>query len=342
MEKIRLTRYSHGAGCGCKISPKILQEILVSSSKADSFPELIIGNDQSDDAAVYEIENDRLIISTTDFFMPIVDDPYDFGAIASVNAISDVYAMAGKPLMAISILGWPVDKLPAAIARKVLDGARATCKKARIPLAGGHSIDTTEPIFGLAVTGITEKVHLKTNSGATKGCLLYLTKPLGIGIMTTAQKKGLLSDEDFQTVRETMLTLNVLGQELGKLDSVKAVTDVTGFGLLGHCIEMCKASKLSAEIDFRKIPLLRGLQKYIELKTFPGGTQRNYDSYKHQISDISNKQKAILCDPQTSGGLLIAVENNDTAFQKLLKTHDLKIQPIGKLTEQSDHIIKVV
>jgi len=342
MEQIRLTQYSHGAGCGCKISPKILSQILSSQSNQTNFPNLIIGNDNSDDAAVLEIDKGQLIISTTDFFMPIVDDPFDFGAIASVNAISDIYAMGGKPLMAISILGWPVDRLSPEVAKQVLEGARDVCKKAGIPLAGGHSIDTTEPIFGLAVTGITNKENLKTNAGATNGCQLYLTKPLGVGIMTTAQKRELLSDKDFKTVRTTMLKLNNIGEYLGQLDSVKAVTDVTGFGLLGHLIEMCKASDLSAEISFKDIPLLDGLDKYLQKKTFPGGTARNFESYAHHVSALSDSQKAILCDPQTSGGLLIAVEGEDPAFKDLLRTRGLSSTPIGKFIERNDFLVNIL
>lgn len=339
--KIRLTQYSHGAGCGCKISPAILNEILSSQKKNLHFPHLLRGNECNDDAAVFEMDNNHVIISTTDFFMPIVDDPFDFGAIASVNAISDVYAMAAKPLLAISILGWPVDKLSPEIAKIVIDGAGNACSRAGIPLAGGHSIDTPEPIFGLAVTGITEKAFLRTNSGATSDCELYLTKPLGVGIMTTAQKKGLLADVDFRTARASMLTLNDIGKDLGQFDCVKAVTDVTGFGLLGHLTEMCQASRLSAEIVFDEIPLLNGLEKYIELKTFPGGTLRNYESYRQLVSDLTERQKSILCDPQTSGGLLIAVEKNNQPFKDLLKDRNLSIQPIGKFLDQSQPVVTV-
>ena len=343
MDQIKLTQYSHGAGCGCKISPKILKQILSAQTNNVNFPNLLVGNDKSDDAAVYEIENDKVIISTTDFFMPIVDDPFDFGAIASVNAISDVYAMGGTPIMAIAILGWPVDKISPDIAKIVLDGAHDACKRAGIPLAGGHSIDTPEPIFGLAVTGIAKKDNLLTNTGATKGCTLFLTKPLGVGIMTTAQKKGVLSKEDFQTVHQSMLQLNDIGKELGKLSNIKAVTDVTGFGLLGHLIEMCQASHLSAEISFINIPLLNGLKEYLPKKTFPGGMSRNFSSYGHLVSKLTDVQKAVLCDPQTSGGLLIAVdEDNDHSFRNLLESKNLITESIGTLVESTEYIVTVL
>ncbi len=333
--EVKLTQYSHGSGCGCKISPQVLSKILKTKKQIPPDPRLLVGNGNRDDAAVYALDDDLVIISTTDFFMPIVDDPVDFGAIASVNAISDIYAMGGKPLMAIAILGWPLDKLAPETANLVLQGSREVCKRAGIPLAGGHSIDSSEPIFGLAVTGTTMKDFLLTNGNATEGCDLYLTKPLGVGIMTTAQKKGLLKDIDYHTVRESMLKLNDLGIDLGKLKCVKSLTDVTGFGLLGHLIEMCEASELSATINFEQVPQLSGLESYLDQKTFPGGINRNYKSYGHKVNKLSEIQKAVLCDPQTSGGLLIAVDpENDQPFLDLLnKTgHDLK--PIGKITEK--------
>lgn len=339
---IRLTQYSHGAGCGCKISPKILKQILSSSSQKGNFPDLLIGNDENDDAAVYDIGNNQVVISTTDFFMPIVDDPFDFGGIAAVNAISDVYAMGGSPLLAISILGWPVDKISPDIARIVLDGARDACRRAGIPLAGGHSIDTPEPIFGLAVTGLSNKSNLRTNAGALKCCNLYLTKPLGVGIFTTAQKKGILKDDDFRTVRTSMLQLNDIGKDLGKLDCVKAITDVTGFGLLGHLIEMCQASHLSAEISFNSVPVIKGFETYLVQKSFPGGTFRNFSSYGHLVSTISEEQQAILCDPQTSGGLLIAVTEDDQEFKNLLNNKDMNLIPIGRMLEPSEYVVSVL
>jgi selenide,water dikinase len=254
---IRLTQYSHGAGCGCKISPKILDNILHSDLPVQINPQLLVGNETKDDAAVLDMGNGEAIISTTDFFMPIVDDAYDFGRIASANAISDVYAMGGEPLMAIAILGFPIDKLPPTIAKQMLEGSRAICQEIGIPLAGGHSIDSPEPIFGLAVTGKVSIANLRQNNTATSGCLLYLTKPLGVGILTTAQKKGVLRPEHAQLAPRQMIQLNKIGAQLGKFASVKALTDVTGFGLLGHLAEMCEGSGVSAVVEYDKVPKSR-------------------------------------------------------------------------------------
>jgi selenide, water dikinase len=335
--KIKLTQYSHGSGCGCKIDPQVLSKILHTHDVMPPDPRLLVGNDARDDAAVYALDDERVIISTTDFFMPIVDDPVDFGAIASVNAISDIYAMGGTPIMAIAILGWPLDKLSPETANLVLKGSREVCARAGISLAGGHSIDSPEPIFGLAVTGTALKDELRTNGGATAGCDLYLTKPLGVGIMTTAQKKGLLKDEDFETVRNSMLKLNDFGKKLSSLKCVKSLTDVTGFGLLGHLIEMCEASNITAEINFKQVPTFTGLQYYLDKKTFPGGINRNFNSYGHKVAQLSQEQKVVLCDPQTSGGLLIAVEaGNDLEFLNLLKNNKFDLKPIGKITEKRE------
>src|ERR1700712_1325861 len=235
--EIKLTRYSHGAGCGCKISPAILDEILRSTQSFPVDPRLLVGNEKRDDAAVLDLGNGTALISTTDFFMPIVDDAYDFGRIASANAISDVYAMGGKPVLAIAILGWPIDKLPPEVAQKVLEGSRAICAEAGITLAGGHSIDCPEPVFGLAVNGMVNITDLKQNSTATAGCRLYLTKALGVGILSTAQKKGILEPEDAAIALKSMTTLNKAGERFGAMEGVKALTDVTGFGLLGHLSE---------------------------------------------------------------------------------------------------------
>src|SRR4030095_9909427 len=249
----RLTQYSHGAGCGCKISPKVLDEILKSSISIPDKKNLLVGNSSKDDAAVYDLGNGMALISTTDFFMPIVDDAFDFGRIAAANSISDVYAMGGKPLLAIAVLGWPVEKIPVDIARKVIDGGRSICNEARIPLAGGHSIDSPEPIFGLAITGIVNKENLKKNNTAEEGDLIFLTKPLGVGILSTAQKRELLKEEHLQIMTAQMTALNKIGEELGKIKGVTAMTDVTGFGLLGHLMEMAEGSGLSAEVFYNKI-----------------------------------------------------------------------------------------
>ena len=354
MQEIKLTQYSHGAGCGCKISPKILDEILKhppapfgshtgERTRGNSiFPNLLVGNESKDDAAVFDLGNGEAIISTTDFFMPIVDDAYDFGRIASANAISDVYAMGGEPMMAIAILGWPINILPAEIAQKVLEGSRSICREANIPLAGGHSIDSPEPIFGLAVTGKVKIENLKQNNTATEGCLLYLTKKIGVGILTTAQKKGILQAEHADIAPKQMAELNKIGAILGKIKSVKALTDVTGFGLLGHLAEMCEGSNLSAEIEFEKVPKLDFLEEYLAKKSFPGGTTRNWESYGHKISEISETQKYILADPQTSGGLLIAVEPaGKEELEKILSENNIQTENFGKLISKQKKVIFV-
>ncbi len=339
---IKLTQYSHGAGCGCKISPAMLDTMLHSDGPKPKFPFLLVGNESKDDAAVFDLGDGTCIVSTTDFFMPIVDDPFMFGAIASVNAISDVYAMGGEPFMAIAILGWPIDKIPPDVAKEVLEGSRKVCAEAGIPLAGGHSIDCPEPVFGLAVTGKLKKEHLKRNDTAKEGSVLYLTKPLGIGIVTTAQKKGIVSEAHLKKAVEAMLTLNKLGSEFGKLSYVNAMTDVTGFGLLGHLTEVCEGSGLSAEIEFAKVPRFNFLDTYIHQKSMPGGTQRNWDSYGNKISSISDVQRAVLADPQTSGGLLVSVDSNSTdEFELVAARHGQKLEPFGKLVPKNEKVINV-
>ena len=246
-QTIRLTQYSHGAGCGCKISPKVLDQILHSELEKFVDPNLLVGNESKDDAAVYDIGNGVGIISTTDFFMPIVDDPFDFGRIAATNAISDIFAMGGKPIMAIAILGFPINKLPPEVAQQIVDGGRFACQQAGIALAGGHSIDSPEPIFGLAVTGVISTEKVKKNNSAKAGCRLYLTKPLGIGVLTTAEKKGKLKAEHQGLARDVMCQMNKIGSQFAEIEGVSAMTDVTGFGLLGHLAEICEGSNLNAE-----------------------------------------------------------------------------------------------
>lgn len=340
-EPIKLTAFSHGAGCGCKISPQILDTILKSDTPKKHYPLLLVGNESRDDAAVFDWQNGEAVISTTDFFMPIVDDPFDFGKIAATNAISDIYAMGGTPLMAIAILGWPIDKLAPEVAAQVLEGGRAACAEAGIPLAGGHSIDSPEPIFGLAVTGKVKKEELKQNDTATEDCILYLTKPLGVGILTTGQKRGIVSEGDLGRAVKQMSTLNSFGAHLGPLSYVKSLTDVTGFGLFGHLVEMADGSGLSAKIDFESLPLLPNIAYYLDQKCFPGGTSRNLASYGHRLSDeINERQRYIGADPQTSGGLLIAVEAEHTAeFEAFASSHGLELSPIGELTKAQDKAI---
>ena len=336
MEPIKLTQYSHGAGCGCKISPKILDEILKTAGKQGVFPQLLVGNETKDDAAVYDLGNGTGLVSTTDFFMPIVDDPVKFGRIASVNAISDVYAMGGKPIMAIAILGWPIDKIAPEYAGMVLDGARQACADAGIPLAGGHSIDCPEPVFGLAVSGLVDLPNLKTNSGAGVGCKLFLTKKLGVGILTTAQKKNILLPEHADIAPDSMMQLNKIGALFGGLTYVEAMTDVTGFGLMGHLIEMCEGSNLSAEINFDLVPTIDKniLNHYLDQKSVPGGTNRNFASYGNKISGLDEYKKAILCDPQTSGGLLVAVSKGfEQVFMQVCATENIQVEALGELVE---------
>jgi selenide, water dikinase len=337
-EPIRLTQYSHGAGCGCKISPKILDNILRSSAPPVTYKNLIVGNESKDDAAVYDIGDGRGIISTTDFFMPIVDDSFSFGKIASANAISDVYAMGGTPLMAIAILGWPINKVPIEAAQQVMEGAKAVCNDIGIPLAGGHSIDAPEPIFGLAVSGIVELKHLKRNDTAQAGDLLYLTKPIGVGILTTAEKKGILKKEHEGLAAASMMRLNKIGAQLALLKGVDAITDVTGFGLLGHLREMCEGSGVCATIHFDKVNLIAELEEYLQQGCIPGGTNRNWDSYGTHVQLADEKQKDVLCDPQTSGGLLVAVKPAARKeFEELLRTEGLEnfTEPIGELRENT-------
>ena len=301
-------------------------------------PNLLVGNETADDAAVYDIGNGVGIISTTDFFMPIVDDPFDFGRIAATNAISDIFAMGGKPIMAIAILGFPINKLPAEVAQQIVEGGRAACATAGIALAGGHSIDAPEPIFGLAVTGVIPTEKVKRNASATAGCELFLTKPLGIGILTTAEKRGILKPEHQHLARDAMCQMNLIGAEFSKLDEVKAMTDVTGFGLLGHLKEVCEGSNLRAEVDFADIQTLDGVQDYIAQGSVPGGTNRNFESYGHLISPLTDEQKAILCDPQTSGGLLVAVESQAVEkIQQIANAMNVPLFRVGRLLEMDEN-----
>ena len=345
IKDIKLTQYSHGAGCGCKISPKVLDEILASNITMPDNDKLIVGNHSKDDAAVYDLDNGTALISTTDFFMPIVDDPYEFGRIASANAISDVYAMGGRPILAIAILGWPVNILPPAVAQKVIEGSRSICKEAGISLAGGHSIDSPEPIFGLAVNGIVPIENIKQNNLAQEGDLLFLTKPVGVGILTTAQKKGVLKGVHNGLAAAQMMQLNKVGEALGKLKAVHAMTDVTGFGLLGHLVEMAEGSNLSAIVNFKKVQLITDdLTNYIDEKCVPGGTVRNWESYGNKISTITEHEKAILADPQTSGGLLIAVAASAiTEIENILVAHGLQkfTISIGRMVSKSEKVITI-
>jgi len=342
MSTVQLTRFSHGAGCGCKIAPAVLEQILATRQKAAPFADLLVGYATKDDAAVLDLKNGSALIATTDFFMPIVDEPFDFGAIAAANAISDVYAMGGEPVLALAILGWPVEKLGPDLAQQVLDGARSVCAQANIPLAGGHSIDSTEPVFGLAVNGIVALPHLKRNSTASAGNWLYLTKPLGVGIVTTALKRGLAQPADVAEAINWMKTLNTLGATLGKMHAVTAMTDVTGFGLLGHLIEVCEGSGLSAAIDYQTVPLLTGLRPYCSAFIYPDNTMRNWNSFQEKVEGIGSESLLTLCDPQTSGGLLIGVEEPARyAFETEMAARGQLVHRIGQLTKRKEKIVYV-
>lgn len=305
-------------------------------------PNLLVGNETADDAAVYDLGNGTAIISTTDFFMPIVDDPFDFGRIAATNAISDIFAMGGKPIMGIAILGFPTNVLPAEVAQKIVDGGRFACHQAGIALAGGHSIDSPEPIFGLAVTGVIDTEKVKRNASAKSGCKLYMTKPLGIGILTTAEKKGKLKPEHQGLATAAMCQMNSIGSQFSQVDGVTAMTDVTGFGLLGHLIEVCEGSNLSAVVFSDKIKTLGGVKDYIAQGCVPGGTGRNFDSYGHKVGILTEEQKAILCDPQTSGGLLVAVDPNSVqTIIEIAKDAGIDLYEVGELKPKSESDVVV-
>jgi selenide,water dikinase len=344
---IALTQYAHGAGCGCKIAPQVLKEILQTSVSQPS-QNLLVGNSSNDDAAVYDLGNGNALISTTDFFMPIVDDAFDFGRIAAANAISDVYAMGGKPILALAILGWPIQKLPTSLAQRVIEGARTVCAEAGIALAGGHSIDTLEPMFGLSVNGLIEIKNLKKNDTAQEGDLIFLTKAIGVGVLSTAQKRGLLKAEDKTTLIKQLTQLNNFGEKLGSVAGVTAVTDVTGFGLLGHLIEMAQGSNLSAVINYTNVPKIEGISFYLNQNTIPDATFRNWNAYSTvtEISSDVNVMEAfnLFPDPQTNGGLLFSVNPNSiNEIILLLKENRLKdfITPIGKMIKKEEKVIRV-
>ncbi len=346
-DTIRLTQYSHGGGCGCKIAPKVLSEILKHGQSMQN-DNLIVGNSTNDDAAVYALNETEGLVATTDFFTPIVDDPYVFGKVAAANAVSDVYAMGGKPILALAILGWPIGKLSESVANRVMQGARNICNEAGIPLAGGHSIDTPEPVFGLAVNGLVKLNHLKQNNTAQAGDVILLTKPLGVGILSTATKKGLVKEEDLKTLYSQLTQVNSVGYELGKIEGVHAMTDVTGFGLLGHLTEMAEGSDLSAEIDYSKVPKLKCLPEYLAQKAIPGATPRNLSAYREKIAVHNSIDEAesfhILPDPQTNGGLLIAVSPDSLEIvQQLLSSHGYPkeiLEPIGFFKSKANKVLE--
>jgi selenide, water dikinase len=307
--QVRLTQFSHGGGCGCKIAPGVLEKILAKTAPGMVPKELLVGIETSDDAAVYKINDRQAIVATTDFFMPIVDDPFDFGAIAATNAISDVYAMGGQPLFALALVGMPVNQLPLEVIRRILEGGESVCARARIPIAGGHTIDSVEPIYGLVAIGLVDPKNVKRNAGAKPGDKLVLGKPLGVGIYSAALKKGRLDEAGYRAMIESTTKLNTPGTLLGTMSDVHALTDVTGFGLLGHLLEIAKGSGVSAQVRWSSLPLLPNALELAQEGIMTGASARNWTGYGDRVSLASSMgegHKAVLTDPQTSGGLLVA------------------------------------
>ena len=343
MNEIKLTQFSHGSGCGCKVAPAILEEILKDTGEKFASKNLLVGNETKDDAAVYDLGNGTALISTVDFFTPIVNDAFTYGKIAAANALSDVYAMGGKPFLAIAILGFPTEKIPVAIAQQIISGGKSICVEAGVALAGGHTIDSPEPFFGLAVNGIVLIKNLKQNSTAQEGDLLFLTKSIGTGMLATAVKRELLSENKIQHAIDSMCALNTFGEELGKHEFVHALTDVTGFGLLGHLIEMCEGANLSAEIEYSKVPLMNGVKDLCAKFVYADNTMRNWKTYESKVHGIGSESLLTLCDPQTSGGLLIAVsQTQQEEFISLAAKNSFHLEPIGRFTSPKEKAIYIL
>jgi len=339
-----LTALSHGGGCGCKIAPAVLAQLLGSSAGAGAFASLLVGTETADDAAVYQLNEQQAVIATTDFFMPIVDDPFDFGRIAAANALSDVYAMGGTPIMALAILGMPIEVLPVLTIREILRGGEAVCTDAGIPIAGGHSIDAVEPIYGLAAIGVVHPRDLKRNSEARAGDALVLGKPLGVGIQSAALKRGRLSASAYEAMIDTTTRLNRAGPKLARISGVHAMTDVTGFGLLGHLLGLCRASRLKACVQYAEVPLLEGVRELAESGCVTGASARNWASYGHEVQfapALSATDQALLTDPQTSGGLLIACApaSLPSVLQTLRQDGFERASCIGTLLEGAPEVI---
>lgn len=309
MNDIKLTAFAHGGGCGCKIAPAILSQILAATPPGLIPPQLLVGTESSDDAAVYQLNDEQALVATTDFFTPIVDNPRDFGRIAATNAISDVYAMGGKPILALAVVGMPLDKLPLDVIEQILSGGASVCHAAGIPIAGGHSIDVVEPIYGLVVLGLVHPKKVKRNAQARAGDVLILGKPLGVGILSAALKRGELSPEGYARMVALTTQLNQVGVSLSEMEGVHAMTDVTGFGLAGHLLEICRGSRLSAEIRFADLPLIAEAVAHVQAGVATGASGRNWKGYGHEVQlpeGIPEWQQKILTDPQTSGGLLVS------------------------------------
>ena len=338
-----LTQFSKASGCGCKIAPAELSKILAHCGASQVDLNLLIGNSNNDDAAAYALNETEALLSTTDFFMPMVDDAYDFGCIAAANALSDIYAMGGKPIMALAILGWPLEKLPAEVAGEVMRGAKETCASVGIQIAGGHSVESPEPFFGLSVNGIAPIKNLKQNNGGKVGDLIALTKPLGLGIASTAGKRGLLSEEEKAEFIQHMKHVNTIGAEFAKVEGVHAMTDITGFGLAGHLIEMCEASGCSAKIEYQNIPVLESAKRAVAQFVFPDITTKNFQNIQPKSNALSGEQLLVLCDPQTSGGLLVVFQAD--ALEELKELCALKNESftvIGSLQEAKEIYLEVM
>src|SRR5436190_5630146 len=331
-EKIRLTEFSHGGGCGCKIAPAILSDILAASPVRGLPQELLVGTETADDAAVYKLNDSQALVATTDFFTPIVDDPYDFGRIAATNAISDIYAMGGRPIMALAIVGMPLEKLPVSVIRQILAGGESVCANAEIPIAGGHSIDTLEPIYGLVALGVVHPDKVKKNSSAKAGDALILGKPLGIGILSAALKKGKLSAEGYARMVEWTTRLNTPGEALAEMEAVHALTDVTGFGLAGHLLEILRGARLGARVSFDALPLIAEALDWVKQGIATGASERNWKGYGHEVdlpAGVPDWKKKLISDPQTSGGLLVAC--TPEAVNDVLRAFGGQAKQIGEM-----------
>ena len=341
--EIKLTQFSHGSGCGCKVAPAVLEEILKGTGTSFFAPNLLVGNETKDDAAVYDMGNGTALISTVDFFTPIVNDPFSYGKIAAANALSDVYAMGGRPFMAIAILGFPVEKLGAEVAQQIIAGAKEICAQASVSLAGGHTIDSPEPFFGLSVNGFVVIKNLKKNSTAQVGDVLYLTKPIGTGVLATALKRGLIGEDEITPAVNYMCTLNTLGETLGACEYVHALTDVTGFGLIGHLTEMCEGANVSAEINYSQVPLMDGVKELTAKFIYADNTMRNWKSYESKVQGITGESLLTLCDPQTSGGLLIALDTaHEEELLKIKLPANTTLYKIGRVIAATDKKIFII
>jgi selenide,water dikinase len=342
----RLTSLSHGGGCGCKIAPGVLSEILRSTTAMPLPPELLVGIETSDDAAVYKLHDSQALVATTDFFMPIVDDPFEFGRIAATNAISDVYAMGAQPIMALALVGMPVNVLPLSVIGKILDGGQSVCRAAGIPIAGGHTIDSVEPIYGLVALGLAHPDHIKRNADAQVGDVLVLGKPIGVGILSAALKKEMLPEDGYKAMIDNTTQLNTAGPDLAKLKGVHALTDITGFGLAGHLLEMARGAKCTVQLDWDKVPLLPGVQALAAQGCITGASGRNWQGYGAEVvlpANFAAIDQSLITDPQTSGGLLVSCAPEEvTNVLATFKAHGFAhAAVIGQICAPESHALRV-